>query len=166
MTEIVRWWWRLHTPACHDVGDRKHRPPMLTIPRPTYTLFEGSLFRCTADEAFLKRFYDIFLTSDPGVAALFDGVDMKRQRSVLRGSLYLVARAAGGFSDGMEHLQRIAQGHGQRGLKINATFYDLWLDALLRAVRQTDPRFDEHIYEAWEACLRPCIAVMTSQAPR
>ena len=131
----------------------------------TYELFERSLFRCTGDELFLERFYDLFLKSSEDVSARFAGVDMKRQRSVLRGSLYLVARAAGGFSDGMEHLQQIARSHGERGLDIKPAFYDQWLDALVHAARLTDPGFDDATGAAWLACLRPCIAVMVGGAP-
>ena len=130
----------------------------------TYARFERSLFRCSADESFLERFYDRFLKSSDEVAARFSGVDMKRQRNILRGSLYLVARAAGGFSDGMEHLEQIARSHGERGLDIKPSFYDQWLDALVGAARQTDPSFDDATADAWLACLRPCIAVMVGRA--
>ncbi|MBK6813634.1 MAG: globin [Sandaracinaceae bacterium] len=134
---------------------------MSAIDPATYTTFENSLFRCAASETFLERFYDIFLKSSDAVAARFAGVDMNRQRSVLRGSLYLVARAAGGFSDGMEHLATIARSHGERGLDIKAEFYDQWLAALVQAAGECDPHFDHVTGAAWETCLRPCIAIMT-----
>ncbi|MCA9535257.1 MAG: globin [Myxococcales bacterium] len=137
---------------------------MSKIDANTYSLFERSLFRCTADDSFLERFYDLFLQSSEEVAARFAGVDMKRQRSVLRGSLYLVARAAGGFSDGMEHLGQIARSHGERGLDIKPAFYEVWLDALLRAASHCDPHFDAATRAAWETCLRPCIEIMTGAA--
>ena len=142
-------------------------PTMSMTDPATYARFERSLFRCTGDESFLERFYDLFLKSSDDVAARFVGVDMKRQRNVLRGSLYLVARAAGGFSDGMDHLQEIARSHGERGLDIKPAFYDHWLDALVGAAGQTDPSFDDATAAAWLACLRPCIAVMIggAQAP-
>lgn len=133
---------------------------MSSIDPATYTTFERSLFRCAASDTFLERFYDIFLKSSDAVAARFAGVDMKRQRSVLRGSLYLVARAAGGFSDGMEHLATIARSHGEHGLDIKAEFYDHWLAALVRAAGECDPHFDSATGAAWETCLRPCIDVM------
>jgi hemoglobin-like flavoprotein len=137
---------------------------MSTIDPATYALFERSLFRCTADESFIELFYDLFLKSSDDIAARFVGVDMRRQRRVLRGSLYLVARAAGGFSDGMEHLRQVARSHGERGLDIKPAFYDQWLDSLTRAARQTDPSFDDATGAAWRACLRPCIDVLVSPA--
>ena len=125
-----------------------------------FRVFELSLRRCLSDDGFLARFYDAFLTSDPDVASRFEGVDMKRQRGVLKSSLYLVARAAGGFSDGMQHLRDIASRHGPKGYDIRAEHYTLWLDTLVATASATDPRFDDDIRSAWIACLTPAIDQM------
>ena len=137
---------------------------MQKIEEAIYARFEGSLFRCTSDASFLERFYDIFLKTSAEAASRFANVDMKRQRSVLRGSLYLIARAAGGFADGMEHLEEIARSHGEKGYDIKPAFYDHWLDSLLAAASQTDPSFDDDTRGAWVACLRPCIDLMIANS--
>lgn len=113
--------------------------------------------RCFADPSFLDRFYARFLLSNDEVARLFADVDMKKQSSVLKVSLYLVMRAARGLEDGLEHLARIADTHGKLGLDIGPHLYDHWLDTLIVVVSETDPDFEESLEATWRAALRPCI---------
>ena len=125
--------------------------------------FERSLHRCTSDETFLDRFYARFLLTSDEIAVRFEGVDLKRQTSILRASLYLVLRAASGLADGQAHLRDIARSHSKQGYDIKPVFYDHWLSSLLMAAAETDPQFDEATRSAWEASLRPCIDVMIAE---
>lgn len=124
--------------------------------------FEASLQRCTSDARFLQRFYQLFLQSSSDIAERFDGVDLSRQASVLKASLYYMLRAASGFTEGMQHLRDIASSHDRKGYDIQPGWYDLWLEALLTAVSLTDPHHDDTIRAAWTESLTPCIDAMRS----
>ena len=55
-------------------------------------------------------------------------------------------------------LERIAQVHNRLG--IADAFYDLWLDALVSAVREYDEQADEATELAWRWALTPGITYM------
>ena len=126
--------------------------------------FQESLDRCTADPSFFHRFYARFMLSDPEIASRFQGVDMRRQASVLRSSLYLVLRAASGLEDGLAHLADVSRTHAKNGHDIGPHLYEHWLNALLAVVSETDPHYEEGVGQAWESTLRSCINVMIARA--
>ncbi|MEZ4337307.1 MAG: globin [Sandaracinaceae bacterium] len=99
--------------------------------------FTRSLERCLADPSFTSHFYARFLLSSEDIARRFDGIDLKRQATVLKSSLYLVMRAAHGLEDGLDHLARIAESHSANHLGVEPHHYRLWLDALLAVMRET-----------------------------
>lgn len=119
--------------------------------------FSRSLERCLADPSFTSRFYARFLLSSEEIPRVFAGTDLKRQGSVLKQSLYLVMRAAHGLEDGLEHLGRIAESHAERRLGVEPHHYELWLDALLLALRETDTAWEPGIDELWRKVFQRCI---------
>ncbi|NLE87790.1 MAG: globin [Myxococcales bacterium] len=122
--------------------------------------FEASLARCLRHDGFLQTFYDKFLQSSPEVPRKFAGTDFDRQRKVLESSLYMVARAALGEEDGVEHLQHIAESHSRRRFDIGPSLYALWLDSLVATAREIDPEFDDHVEKCWRALLSANIDYM------
>lgn len=126
-------------------------------------IFDDSLGRCYADSRFLERFYQLFLEASPEARAKFQGTDMAQQRRMLKASLVLMMLAAGTKIEGMVHLERIAAEHGESGHAIPAPLYDVWLDCLLKAVREFDPDGDEQVLQAWRHVLEPGIAFMKSR---
>lgn len=136
----------------------------LDVPAEDVDRFRASLDRCTADSSFFQRFYARFMLSGPEIASRFEGVDMRRQASVLRSSLYLVLRAASGFEDGLAHLADVSRTHAKNGHDIGPTHYEHWLEALLAVVAETDPLYEEGVRRAWESTLRSCIDVMIARS--
>lgn len=116
--------------------------------------------RALARPAFLDRFYVRFLGSSPEIAAKFAHVDLKRQTAMLRASLYHVLRAAQGMDDGRRHLAEISETHSRRGYDIRADHYQIWLDCLIEAARETDPSLDATTEAAWRLHLGRAIDVM------
>jgi hemoglobin-like flavoprotein len=103
--------------------------------------FDESFQRCCAQPRFLDIFYDRFLASSSKV----------RQKRALRASLYLILLAAQDERDGpSKYLRDLAHSHGAGRLNVGAELYDLWLDSLLSAVKECDPRFDATVEDAWE----------------
>lgn len=125
--------------------------------------FHLSLDRCLADRTFLSRFYARFILSNDEVAAKFSGVDLNRQSDMLRTSLYMILRAAGGHDDGMAHLEDIAHSHSERGYDIGPHLYEHWLNCLLQVASETDPEFDAEADLLWRRVLGPCIQKMIAR---
>jgi hemoglobin-like flavoprotein len=124
--------------------------------------FNDSLERM-AGHRFLERFYELFVGASPEVRAKFARTDFRVQRRVLKISLYMLMLAAEGRPTGRAHLEDIARRHSRAGLDIRPELYDLWLECLVAAVREHDPRFDADVERAWRAVLAPGIEVMKSR---
>lgn len=126
-------------------------------------LFNDSLERCTARHDFLDRFYQTFVASSKEVAEKFKHTDFRRQKILLKTSLYMMMLAAMDKPEAQEHLQRIARIHSRHGHNIQPKLYDLWLDCLIQAVKECDPAFDKKTDSAWRAMMAPGIAFMKSR---
>ena len=127
--------------------------------------FRDSLERCLGQPTFTQRFYARFLLASDEVADRFAQVDLKRQASVLRSSLYLVLRASMGHEDGRDHLEDVAVKHGRMGLDIPSHLYDHWLECLIAAARECDPQFHAGYEASWRAVLLPCIDIVRRPRP-
>ncbi len=125
-------------------------------------LFNDSLERCSGRPDFLHRFYALFLASSDVVAKKFEHTDLRKQARMLKTSLYIMMLAGGG-SERVVHLERLAKLHGRAELDITPELYDLWLDRLVQAVREFDPMFDPEIETAWRRVLEPGIEFMKSR---
>ena len=123
-------------------------------------VFEDSFGRCVNDPSFFTRFYEIFLTSSEEVAAKFRDTDLDRQQVMLRTSLDMIVAAAGGNPEGVEHLNHIAKVHDRHHRDVRPELYDLWLDCLMKTVREFDPRFNQVVETAWRKHLEYGIATM------
>jgi hemoglobin-like flavoprotein len=126
-----------------------------------------SLRRCNNDPGFLDRFYDRFLSSSPKVREKFVGTDFSRQKRMLQASLQLLLVAA--QDDGKRptpYLDEVAARHSASQMAIGAELYDLWLDALLDTVGETDPDWSPALAEAWERVMTFGIAHLVSRYNR
>ena len=59
-----------------------------------------------------------------------------------------------------DRLGRVADRHSRRQRDIPPELYEVWLDSLIRTVREMDPLFCEEIELAWRVVLAPGIAYM------
>jgi len=125
-------------------------------------LFNDSLERCTASSEFLDRFYDLFLASSTEVAEKFRHTDFPRQKRMLKASLYMMILMAEGKTEIQRDLQRIAKRHSSTDLDIRPELYTLWLDCLIQAVRECDPRFTPETETAWRRIMEQGIKFMQS----
>lgn len=123
-------------------------------------LFHDSLDRCNASPRFLERFYEMFLASSPEVAAKFAHTDFRKQRRALMAAFYEHIGAANGSPEALAHLQELAVRHSRRGLDVRPELHDLWLECLLKAVAEHDPKFDAKVENAWRTTLARGMAIM------
>lgn len=130
----------------------------------TVKTYEDSLERCTANPGFLERFYEIFLASSPKVAEKFVNTDFTQQREALQGSLRAMVLAVSDESGPPgRHLGVLAERHSSRHLGVGSELYDYWLDSLLTAVKETDPKYDQQVHDAWERVMLVGIEFMLSR---
>ena len=125
-------------------------------------LFNDSFERVRArGDRFYARFYELFLSADPRVAQRFAHTDMAAQRQMLHESLaYVVAFSA--KKQAGTYLQSVAHRHGDADLAIPRELFELWLECLLQAVGELDPRFNDDVQSAWRVMLAPGLAFMTA----
>ncbi len=126
-------------------------------------LFNDSLERCTRSPGFLDRFYDLFLAASEEIAEKFKHTDFRKQKRVLRISLYMMMLVTEGKAEGDAYLKRIAHRHSKNELDIKPKLYDLWLACLIQAVREFDPLFSRETESAWRNIMRPGIEFMKSK---
>jgi len=135
---------------------------MTSVTERDVELFNDSLERCTRGPGFLERFYELFMASSPEVAEKFARTDLRRQRRMLKVSLFMMMLAAEGQLEADVHLERIARRHSRADLGIRPELYDVWLECLLQAARESDPQFGGETERAWRSVLRRGIDYMKS----
>ncbi len=124
-------------------------------------VFSRSLTRAVAadPDRFFSQFYDRFIPSSPEVTALFEGVDMKRQRKIIEASLAYMSEFAA-FLTKTDPLERLAERHSRRGIDVAPALYEVWLDMLVETVRESDPEYSDEVGLAWRVVMSPGIAFM------
>jgi hemoglobin-like flavoprotein len=132
----------------------------MALDREQIARFDVSLARCLADQAFLTRFYDLFVATSPEVAEKFRGTDFRRQRRATAASLYVIVLALEQGEAATIYMNQIARQHGRDDLDIPPEMYDPWRDCLLQAVREFDPLFNDELERTWVEVADFAIAFM------
>jgi hemoglobin-like flavoprotein len=118
--------------------------------RPEIELFNDSLARCQRRGRLFERFYELFLASSAEVRDKFRDTDFRKQRRMLQTSFYmLVEYVTLGWPECEAYLERIAAAHGRQGRDISPHLYDVWLDCLVRAVKELDDQYSAEVESAW-----------------
>ncbi len=115
--------------------------------------FLASLARCSADEQFIPRFYDRFLSSSEGIKEKFESADFERQNIMLLRSLQLAAGATSGDPASLKEIQERGETHDRSHLNIEPSFYELWLESVIQTAREFDTEWTPPIEEAWREIL-------------
>lgn len=116
--------------------------------------------RCCASPNFFDTFYQHFLASSPAIREKFTRTDMTAQKHLLRAGILNLVLYARGMSD--TKLRALGQSHSREGFDIRPELYDLWLDALLLAVKQHDAEATQEDLIAWREVLSKGINLIKS----
>jgi hemoglobin-like flavoprotein len=116
--------------------------------------------RCCASNGFFDSFYLHFLTSSADVRAKFADTDMTAQKQLLRHGILNLVMHARGMPD--TKLRALGCSHARGGLDIRPELYNLWLDALLKAITEHDQLCDGNTRLAWREVLNKGINVIKS----
>jgi len=125
--------------------------------------FGESLDRCLADAGFLDRFYQHFMDSSPAIAERFVDTDFEKQKGALTQSLYLMVLAMQGGAAAIAYLDQVARRHGRTELNVEPQLYDIWLECLIRTVREHDPEFSDEIEQSWRQTMKFGIGLMRAR---
>lgn len=128
-------------------------------------LVTRSYGRCLAQGTLLfDRFYDHFLKSSPVIAKMFLHTDMAKQKALLRAGLnYAIMYSTDTGKLAAEGvLKRIQQSHSRSRLNVEPGLYPLWINSLLKAIEETDPKFTPELRKAWNHILDNAVAYIIS----
>jgi hemoglobin-like flavoprotein len=131
------------------------------VQQSVHAIVQQSYSRCLRAPDFLPRVYELLLESDPVIPPYFANTEFPRQHKLLQHGLGLLLS----FSKRPDAalLDRIAARHSRVGLDVPPTLYPLFVESLLGAVREHDPRCDGDTENAWREALRPGLDHMRSR---
>lgn len=112
---------------------------------------------------FYMEFYKLLIETSPEAARKFEHTDMNQQIRSLRASVgVLMAYSQNGIRQ--DHLFRLAERHGPKGVDIQPELYTVWLNCLIDTVRAFDRRFNERVEDAWRFVFSKGIEFMIAHA--
>lgn len=120
-------------------------------------IFHDSVARAQANEVFLDAFYDAFMDSSGEAQYHYSRDNMQQVKHKLHSTLKMIARLKDEEPDYviMGDIPRInTQFHVSEGM------YQLWLEALLKAVSRCDPHFNNYLEDIWRHIVSEAIAHM------
>ncbi|WP_455203392.1 globin [Kaarinaea lacus] len=111
------------------------------------------------DKNFFDAFYENFIDSSETIKKHFQNTDMERQKKMLEKSFYslFIFYATNNAND---YLQRIAQHHSKKNAAIPPDLYDVWLECLMKTLREFDPEYSPEVELSWRVVLSPGITYM------
>jgi len=117
--------------------------------------------RCIRSSAFLPRFYEHLLASDPAIPPMFAHTEFPKQYRLLQHALGLLLSYGNQRDDLL--LERLAAKHSAKSMNVPPRMYVLFVDSLLDAIREFDERCDGDVESAWRDALRPGLDFMKAR---
>jgi hemoglobin-like flavoprotein len=108
---------------------------------------------------FYDTFYRKLFASSEEIAALFEKVDMDRQKTMLRRAIVQLLHCYITHTISDELIQ-IAKLHAADGINASSAMYDRFVVAMIEAVEEVDPKFTDSVALAWLVVTAPGITVM------
>lgn len=118
-----------------------------------YADVQQSLQRCLTNKEFLHRFYEIFMSSHPSIRPMFKETDFDKQIGLLRHGLSSALNFAGGAKIGQSVLARIRETHSRARMNISPALYPYWINSLVNAVAECDPKFTPDLDKRWRSAM-------------
>ncbi len=122
-------------------------------------LFNDSFERASVhSDEFYEAFYTCFMNKSEVIDAAFSGVDMQRQKKMLKESiLFMISFSSTRVAE--EFLLNTAKVHKDR-LDLTDEMYALWMESLMETLQQFDRKFNAKTELAWRIMLAPGIEFM------
>lgn len=123
-----------------------------------FTDVQNSYGRCLRNTTFIERFYEILMDSHPDMRPAFARTDMGRQRHALRRGISNAILFGGGHDLVRGTVETVADLHSRKGrAPVPPNLYPYWMDSLIQAVSEHDPRFSPELETRWRQAIKPLI---------
>ncbi len=123
-----------------------------------YNDLQASYGRCLRTNGFIERFYEIFLATDPEIAAMFEKTDFLRQRLALRRGISIAISHADGMAMVGRNIEDMAKVHSRAGRSpVRPELYVHWVDSLIQAISERDPEASPELLARWREAMRVTI---------
>lgn len=117
----------------------------------------------TCNPAFVERFYSIFMDADPRIRPLFTKTDLEKQKGLLMRGIFVLLQYAEGKAVGEMAIDRLGELHSREKMDIKPYMYPIWVDSLIKALYEKDPKFSPGLEVKWREALQKGIDVMMTK---
>lgn len=124
----------------------------------------ASYQRCQQAPRFFEAFYERFFEACPASRPMFAHTDFARQHRLLQHAIGLLLSYHNLGDEEPNILTRVAERHGKDGLKVDPSYYPLFVDSLIRTAHEFDPEFTPDTEAAWREATAQGIAYMRSKS--
>lgn len=128
------------------------------IMKDDFTDVQNSYGRCLRNTRFIERFYEILMDSHPAMRPAFARTDMGQQRHALRRGISNAILYGGGYDLVQRTVESVAKIHSRKGhAPVAPNLYTYWMDSLIQAVREHDPKVTPELEARWRQAISPLI---------
>lgn len=115
---------------------------------------QASYGRCLRQNQFIDRFYEILMDSHPDIQPMFQRTHFGQQRKALRRGISIALSFASGSASVLHSMNEMAAIHSRNGhAPVEPAYYRYWLDSLIQALEETDPRFNPKLEQRWRLAM-------------
>lgn len=125
------------------------------------TTAQESYARCCDLPGFFEAFYQHLLGSSPEIPPMFAKTNFERQHKLLQhgiGVLFIYAKR-----NNPALLERVAVRHSRKDVDVDPSLYPCFVESLIKALREYDPKFSPEVEEAWRVAMEPGIEFMKAK---
>jgi hemoglobin-like flavoprotein len=120
-------------------------------------------YQRACNPAFVEKFYSIFLDADPRIRPLFKNTDFEKQKGLLLHGMYVLLQYAEGKAIGKMAVNRLGESHSHTKMNIMPDMYPIWVDCLIKALAEKDPKFSPALEMQWRQALQKGIDIMMTK---
>jgi hemoglobin-like flavoprotein len=117
-------------------------------------MVKQSYGRACLNPHIIDRFYEIFLDSNPVIKPMFHKTDFSKQKQLLRTGVVMLLAHLEGKTSWTSQIDRIAESHSKKHLNIPPALYHYWIESLIAAVKECDPKWTPELEPAWQKTLQ------------
>jgi len=125
------------------------------------TTAQDSYARCCDVPGFFDAFYRNLLGSSPEIPPMFAKTDFERQHKLLQHGLGVLLIYAKRKNPAL--LERVATRHSRKDVDVDPSLYRYFVESLIKAVRECDPKCSPEVEEAWKVAVEPGIEFMKAK---
>lgn len=134
--------------------------PKRNVEQEHVVLVTESFHRCCRSLEFFDEFYDNLCNKCSEIGPMFAHTDMERQNILIRTGIDNLLLFANGSDAAQDKIVELGRLHARAGLNVRPELYRYWVEALLQAIREHDPEWDDSLEPFWRELLQPGIEQM------